>query len=133
MMRRSRTHRRPAAVGAALIAVTLMTACSGGSTRRASVQSTQSDARTGRPAYTNPVYADDFPDPALLRVGNVFVAYGTQAAGHAVQTLTSRDLVHWTPGPERIADSAELGDRWQHLGARGAAHPGWLRHVLRGP
>lgn len=66
-------------------------------------------------AFTNPVYTDDFPDPALLRVGNMFVAYATQGNEHNIQTLTSSDLVHWQPGPDALPELpawASSGNTW---------------------
>jgi beta-xylosidase len=54
--------------------------------------------------YVNPVYNQDFPDPAVLRVGNRFYAYATQGNDHNIQTLTSSDLVHWRPGPDALPE-----------------------------
>src|SRR3712207_612543 len=55
----------------------------------------------GRP-YQNPVYTEDFPDPAVLRVGNRYYAYATQGGGSNIQVLTSPDLTHWTAGPDAL-------------------------------
>jgi beta-xylosidase len=57
-----------------------------------------SDAQTPKPAvtYTNPVYASDFPDPFVLRVGKTYYAYATNGGGATIQSLTSTDLVNWT-------------------------------------
>lgn len=77
---------------------------------------------SGRPAtapagiangYVNPVYRSNFPDPAVLRVGGSYHAYGTQGGGGNVQTLTSTDLVHWRPGPDALP---QLGN-WATAGA----------------
>lgn len=46
--------------------------------------------------YTNPVYAHDFPDPFVLRVGDMFYAYATETRGYGFQVMQSPDLVHWT-------------------------------------
>jgi beta-xylosidase len=47
------------------------------------------------------VFTSDFPDPSVIRVGDVFYAYGTATSwelpGHFFPILTSRDLVRWTP------------------------------------
>ena len=40
--------------------------------------------------FTNPVYDHDFPDPFVLKVGETYYAYATNANGEQVQTLTSQ-------------------------------------------
>jgi beta-xylosidase len=50
----------------------------------------------------NPVYPRDFPDPFVLKVGQTYYAYATNGNGSNVQTATSRDLVHWKPGPDAL-------------------------------
>ncbi|HVU93183.1 MAG TPA: glycoside hydrolase family 43 protein [Jatrophihabitans sp.] len=70
-------------------------------------------ARAG--TYVNPVWDRDFPDPAVLRAGNTFHAYGTQGGGANVQTLTSTDLVHWRAGADalpQVGRWATAGDTW---------------------
>jgi beta-xylosidase len=52
--------------------------------------------------FTNPVYRGDFPDPFVLKVGDTYYAYATNGSGKQVQTLTSKDLVHWQPGPDAL-------------------------------
>ena len=52
--------------------------------------------------FTNPVYDRDFPDPFVLKVGDTYYAYATNGDGKQVQTLTSEDLVDWTPGPDAL-------------------------------
>jgi beta-xylosidase len=46
------------------------------------------------------VFAADFPDPSVLRIGDVYYGYGTttpwEAAGHIFPILTSTDLRHWS-------------------------------------
>jgi beta-xylosidase len=53
------------------------------------------------PAAPTAVFTSDFPDPSVIRVGDVFYAYGTATSwelpGHLFPILTSRDLVRWTP------------------------------------
>lgn len=51
---------------------------------------------SGSAPYTNPVIAHDFPDPAIVRVPNGFVAYSTRHNVTHVPCATSPDLVHWT-------------------------------------
>ena len=59
------------------------------------------DRRSGA-EFTNPVYRSDFPDPFVLRVGRTYYAYATNSVQDNVQTLRSRDLVRWTPGPDAM-------------------------------
>jgi len=61
---------------------------------------TEAHARARAAAtYTNPVFAQDFPDPAAIRVGRDYYAYSTSTAwepqGHIFPILHSTDLVHW--------------------------------------
>jgi beta-xylosidase len=91
---------------AAVIAlVAVLAACGGG----------------GRATFTNPVWPRDFPDPFLLKVDDTYWAYATNGSGKEVQTLTSKDLVHWSPG----ADALPKVGRW--------AYPGktWAPEVIR--
>lgn len=70
--------------------------------------------------FRNPVHASDFPDPFVLRAGDTYYAYATNAGGKEVQTLTSSDLVHWRTGRDALP----------HVGAW--AYPGktWAPEVL---
>ena len=52
--------------------------------------------------FANPVYDRDFPDPFVLKVGHTYYAYATNGNGSNVQTATSKDLVHWTPGRDAL-------------------------------
>jgi arabinan endo-1,5-alpha-L-arabinosidase len=45
--------------------------------------------------FTNPVLDQDFPDPDLLKVGNDYYVYATNAEGINIQAAKSTDLVHW--------------------------------------
>ena len=72
-------------------------------------------------SLTNPVYDRDFPDPFVLKVGDTYYAYATNGNGKQVQTLTSKDLQHWTPGPDALPHVAE---RWAYNGAT------WAPEVL---
>ena len=64
--------------------------------------STVASASRPRPSATpaGPVINANFPDPDILRVGNVYHAYATNSGGQNVQHETSRDLVHWTKQPD---------------------------------
>jgi arabinan endo-1,5-alpha-L-arabinosidase len=70
-------------------------------------------ARPTGASYTNPVLAEDFPDPAVLRAADGFYyAYATQTTREGrslnIQVARSRDLVLWS-----------------HLGDALPAKPGW--------
>jgi beta-xylosidase len=74
-------------------------------------------AVTGVPAgqFSNPVLGDDFPDPAVLQVGDRYYAYATQGSGGNIQTATSNDLVHWTAGKDAlptVGSWASSGNTW---------------------
>ena len=79
--------------GAAIVAVLALAACGGGK----------------QATFTNPVYRGDFPDPFVLKVGDTYYAYATNGAGKQVQTLTSKDLVHWQPGPDALPKVGSWG------------------------
>jgi beta-xylosidase len=46
--------------------------------------------------FQNPVFKYNFPDPGVIKVGEVYFAYATNGAGRNVQLARSTDLVHWT-------------------------------------
>jgi len=58
--------------------------------------------------FKNPVYAHNFPDPFVLKVGNTYYAYATNSDGVNIPTLRSRDLVHWKAG----SDAFPAPPRW---------------------
>ena len=67
------------------------------------------DSRGARPApvgsdrfLTGRPYRGDFPDPSVLRVGQVYYAYSTTIASLNLPVMTSRDLVHWTARGEGL-------------------------------
>ena len=55
-----------------------------------------------RATFTNPVLDRDFPDPFVLQADGTYYAYATNGNGKQVQTATSKDLVHWAPGPDAL-------------------------------
>lgn len=66
-------------------------------------------------AFTNPVYAENFPDPGALLVDGTWYAYGTNGPAANVPILTSPDLVHWTPAGDalpQVGTWAERGNTW---------------------
>ncbi len=66
-------------------------------------------------AQAGPVINANFPDPDILRVGNVYHAYATNDSGQNVQHETSPDLVHWTKhGPAFLGAAGGRYDRLQY-------------------
>ena len=84
-------HGRVAAVAiaTALSAALGLSGCSGGSSGTAS----SSPSSVSSPAF---VIDQDFPDPDVLHVGDIYYAYATNTAAANVQFATSRDLTVWT-------------------------------------
>lgn len=66
-----------------------------------------SSAKAG-PSFKNPVYAHDFPDPMVIKAGKTYYAYATNTNNEDIPTLHSKDLVHWTAGP----DAFPVPPRW---------------------
>ncbi len=46
--------------------------------------------------FTNPVIDQKFPDPDILKVGDTYYAYATNANSMHIQTAKSSDLVQWS-------------------------------------
>lgn len=55
-----------------------------------------------------PVFAEDFPDPVVLRVGKTYYAYSTNTMGANVPVLRSVDLLHW----EKAGDALPKLPSW---------------------
>ena len=47
--------------------------------------------------YTNPVYGRDAPDPYVLRVGDTYYAYTTNAGSQIARSLDRRTGTFWPP------------------------------------
>jgi beta-xylosidase len=64
--------------------------------------------------FRNPVLADDFPDPFVLRAGDSYYAYATTDAAQHLQLASSPDLVHWTELDDPLPKIAgwSSGDTW---------------------
>ncbi len=77
--------------------------------------------------YTNPVYAEYFADPFVLRHDGVYYAYGTVALhGRTLPALTSDDLVSW----RSLGDVLEAVDfPVAHYWAPEVAHADGLFHM----
>jgi beta-xylosidase len=73
--------------------------------------------------YANPVIAADFPDPFVLREGDAFYAFSTNAHGKNVPAAVSRDLASWTELPDALPSLPS----W----ARANASLTWAPSVLR--
>lgn len=57
--------------------------------------------------FTNPVYDANFADPMILRgPDGSYWAIATNGPGGNVQTVSSTDLVNWTPGPDALPEVA---------------------------
>jgi arabinan endo-1,5-alpha-L-arabinosidase len=66
----------------------------------------------GYPAYTNPVLDADFADPTVIRTGNQYYAYATQAERDGrmvnIQVARSGDLITW----EHVGDALPTKPNW---------------------
>jgi hypothetical protein len=65
------------------------------------------------PGEAPPALAYDFPDPFVLRTGNGYLAYATNAAGGAVQKARSSNLLRW----ELAGDALTALPSWAVPGA----------------
>lgn len=66
----------------------------------------------GPDQFANPVIDQDFPDPDVLKVGDTYYAYATNAVGQNIQTAKSTDLVDW----EMVGDALPLLPGWARSG-----------------
>ena len=55
----------------------------------------QAAGSAGYPAYTNPVFDRDFPDPFVLPTEDGYYAYATNSGGRNIQVIYSPDLFTW--------------------------------------
>ncbi len=81
-----------------------LVACAGGAAP--SPTPTATAEPTVVPTYTNPVFPGDFPDPFILRVGDVYYAYATNGGDTNVQTIRL---------PADFSDYEWLGDALPRL------------------
>jgi len=104
-----------------IIALTLLIAACGGTQPSAQqpaptavgVPSAAPAATSGPPTpgpdqFANPVIDRDFPDPDLLKVGDTYYAYATNAGTENIQAARSSDLVHW----ERLGSALPALPHW---------------------
>jgi len=54
--------------------------------------------------FTNPVLDQDFPDPDVVKIDNVYYVYATNANDINIQAARSTDLVHWEVLGEALPD-----------------------------
>ncbi|MBC8161040.1 MAG: family 43 glycosylhydrolase [Roseiflexaceae bacterium] len=62
--------------------------------------------------FQNPVLRADFADPGVLKVGDTYYAYATNAIGKNIQAAKSTDLVNWT----MLQDALPALPTWAQLG-----------------
>lgn len=61
--------------------------------------------------FQNPIITSNFPDPHIIEVEGTYYAYATNGSSRNVPTMTSTDLVTWTPGRDAMPALA----RWVNL------------------
>ena len=81
------------------------------STQPAATQVLTSTITSGE-SFQNPVLRRDFPDPFVLKEGETYYAYATNAAGANVQVAQSSDLVKW----KVLTDAMPAAGTWTKLG-----------------
>lgn len=125
------THQQPrpgvgAHLAGAFLLLTALTGCGSGSETTTSSTALPTAATTtptpsdGAGEFVNPVIDVNFPDPGFLAADGIFYLFGTEGEGHNVQTMTSTDLVTWTPG----------GDALPQLGSWALPGKTWAPEVL---
>ena len=62
--------------------------------------------------FQNAVIRRDFPDPGIIRVGDTYYAYSTNAASRNVPLAVSTDLINW----DYMADAMPALPSWAQLG-----------------
>jgi xylan 1,4-beta-xylosidase len=68
---------------------------------------------SGKPMFQNPLFAGDFPDPSILRVGRDFYATHTSYSfAPGLVVWHSRDLVNWLPISHAIDSSPMRNEIW---------------------
>ncbi len=105
------TRGRSAARAAAVAAVALLLgACGGGDpAAEPAAGTTPTGGATAAPADEpddgpNPVIDDDFPDPDVLEVDDVYYAYATEGNLRNVRVARSTDLLEWEPLPDAMPE-----------------------------
>ena len=76
------------------------------------------------PSFTNPVYAEDFPDPYILPVGDEYYGYATTNGNTInIRAIRSDDLVNW----EELGDALPALPEWAMLNSGYTWAPGVLQ------
>ena len=78
----------------------------------ASISGVSSSCQSLQTGTGGSVYPFDFPDPDVIRVGNVYYGYATNSAAGNIQLIQSSDLVHWTVDGDALSHLAS----WAHSG-----------------
>ena len=89
---------------AALALLAGITGCGDGGTPATATGAPSTSAGRVAGTFTNPVYAENFPDPGVLRARDTYYAYSTNTSAENVPTMTSTDLVTWADGPDAMPD-----------------------------
>lgn len=83
-----------------------------------------------RSAAEGPVVDSNFPDPDIIKVGNVYDAYATNSGGENVQHAVSHDLRHWTRMPDAAPTlGAWVDDHCTFAPGGGTDHCTWAPEV----
>jgi len=105
-------HRMPRWLVALLLVVLVGVAAAMFGATGATKAGAQPGAVTTVGTYRNPVFARDFPDPSVLKVGADYYAYATttdwEPLDHLFPILRSRDLAHWS----YVADAMTSSPAW---------------------
>jgi arabinan endo-1,5-alpha-L-arabinosidase len=100
--------RRGGPVAAAVVATALLLGACGGGDAPASdsdpAPSTAASPAEDAEESVNPVVADDFPDPDVLEVDDVYYAYATEGNLRNVRVARSDDLLEWETLPDALPD-----------------------------
>ena len=116
-MPRERHHMPRRLAALLLVAFACVAAAMSGVTGATTVRA-RAGAVTTVGTYRNPVFARDFPDPNVLKVGADYYAYATttgwEPTGHHFPILHSRDLAHWNYVADAFASAPAwgVGDWW---------------------
>ncbi|MBA3779550.1 MAG: family 43 glycosylhydrolase [Chloroflexi bacterium] len=75
------------------------------------------------PAYDNPVFPADFPDPHVLVVDDTYYAYATNTGTSNVPVISSEDLSEW----HRVGDAMPALPEWAKLNFGDTWAPGVIQ------
>lgn len=89
-----------------------MTETAPGTTETATAGSAQATITPGPGEFANPVIDQDFADPDVLKVGDTYYAYATNAGTSNIQAAKSTDLVQWT----MLSDALPVIPLWTRPG-----------------